>query len=181
MRGEPDVRPARWADLTGDVRAALGKRLDGLYGCDGDEEAFDALAVDKQQALLLFVSRLSCLKLWRAVLRVENVYGTGGVGMNFTARPSLMRALRLRRDFTGLFASHRDSRGGFRERRRASAALHFLYSDGEGGRRWSVHFDLHNPLASPSGAWRHLFYEEFSGVTPDWRAVRAAFGNELSS
>jgi hypothetical protein len=165
--------PKRWRELSEDLRAALAGKLDGLYGATGDEQAFDALEVNKQQALLLFVGRLGNLHLWREVERVENVYGRGGVGMNFAASALLEPSLRSRTDFTSRWASHQDATGGFRERRRRSAALHFLYA-GEGrARRWSVHFDLYNPLASPLGAWQHLLQETLRGVTPDWQMIRA--------
>ena len=65
------------------MRVELQQKLAGLYGRGGDAEAFDALELDKQQSLLIFVRRLNHLQLWSVVRRVENVYGTGGVGMNF--------------------------------------------------------------------------------------------------
>jgi hypothetical protein len=161
------------------VRAALEGKLEGLYGHDGDERAFDALAFDKQQSLLIFARRLGVLNLWQPVARIENVYGEGGVGMNFSADDRLAARLLARDDFTRLWAAHRQSgANGFRERRRTRAALHFLYK-GEGRERvWSVHFDLYNPLASPVNAWRHLFREHLRGATPDWRAIAAALDDE---
>ena len=164
----------RWHDLTPATRAALEGKLAGLYGHEQDDEAFDSLAVDKQQALLIFVRRLRELKLWDAVRRVENVYGEGGTGMNFAAWPLLESTLRGRADFTTWFARHTDTAGGFLERHRASAALHILYVDEEGKRRWAAHFDLYNPWASPLNAWRHLLHEKVRRGTPGWRTISAA-------
>lgn len=184
---EDDVPALCWHALPAHARNALDGRLDGLYGNDGDERAFDALAPDKQQALLIFVERLLALNLWRAVRRIENVYGTGGVGLNFNASPLLARALRLREDFTTLFAAHRRTQGadsfrerGFRERRRARAVLHFLLDGREVNRpRWSAHFDLYSPLASPLSAWRHFYFESLRrGASPDWRVIARALKDE---
>jgi hypothetical protein len=174
----------RWRALAPSVRAALEGRLDGLYGINGDMQSFDALGVDKQQALLIFVRRFQSLKLWSAVHRIENIYGTGGVGMSFKASARLAQALSLRNDFTTLFASRRSRRGGsnergFRERRRERAALHFLFDEREDKeRRWSVHFDFYNPLASPRSAWRHFYFESLRGTTPDWRAITTALESD---
>ena len=165
----------RWHALAPHTRALLEGKLRGLYGLAGEEAAFDDLATDKQQALLLIAGRLSELKLWDAVRRVENVYGTNGVGMNFEAWPELASRLRSRGDFTRLFARHRGNAGGFIEKGRALANIHFLYQEKQAHeRRWAVHFDLYNPLSSPKGAWRHLLHEKIGGLTPDWRMVRAA-------
>ncbi|HEY0320990.1 MAG TPA: hypothetical protein VGC66_08570 [Pyrinomonadaceae bacterium] len=172
------VERLRWRNVSDKVRDALGGRLKGLYGAGRDEEAFDNLAVDKQQALLLFVRRLSELGLWDSVRRVENVYGTSGVGMNFRAWPEILSKLQSRKDFTLLFARHKENTGGFLERtRRPRASLHFSYED-KGERLWAVHFDLYNPWSSPANALRHLFYEKIRGTTPDWRAVSAVFSEE---
>lgn len=162
-----------WRELSADAREALEGKLRGLYGAERDPEAFDNLALDKQQALLLIAGRLRTLNLWQSVRRVENVYGLGGVGMNFSAWPELDCALRGRKDFTARFARHRDNQGGFIELGRPTASLHFLYSDA-GAKAWAVHFDLYNPCASPLSACRHLFYEKLRGVVPDWRAIRRA-------
>ena len=155
------------------VRAALKHKLEGLYEHATDERAFNTLAVDKQWALLIFVRRLRELNLWDAVLRVENVYGEGGVGMNFAAQPLMLAMLRGRPDFTRRFAAHHDSSGGFLEQRRSRAALHFLYVD-DRKLRWAVHFDLYSPLALPLSAWRHLWHEKIRGLTPDWRAIKSS-------
>jgi hypothetical protein len=168
----------RWLKLSHDVRdLLLARKLKGLYGAERDEDAFDNLDIDKQQALLLLAHRLNDLGLWDSVRRVENVYGMGGVGMNFRAWPGLLSGLQTRKDFTTLFAAHRDTAEGFIERARARVSLHFLCQDKE-ERRWAVHFDLYNPWSSPANALRHLLYEKIRGTTPDWRAVRAAFRQE---
>lgn len=166
--------PARWRELDEYTRSLLAGRLVGLYGGATDEQAFDALGLDKQRALLIFARRLAPAKLWRGVARVTNVWGAGGVGMDFEGRPSLASALGRRRDFTALLASHGRRWRGFRERHASRAALHFLYEGDSRRRRWSVHFDLDNPLASPSQALRHLLREVRRGETPDWRAVETA-------
>jgi hypothetical protein len=167
------VDSIRWRNLPVNVRGALEGKLKGLYGVERDEEAFDNLAVDKQQALLLLTHRLGELHLWSSVRRVANVYGTGGVGMNFRAWPELLATLRRRKEFTARFARHRDNAGGFLERGRGLGSLHFLYQEGA-ERMWAVHFDLYNPWASPASAWRHLLHEKLLGEAPDWRAVRRA-------
>jgi hypothetical protein len=166
-----------WDDLTPGARAALAGKVEGLYGVGADATAFDALPVDKQQSLLIFVSRLCELKLWRAVQHVTNVYGEGGVGVEFVAAPDLHARLRRSRRFTPRFAAHRDTAEGFYELRRPTAALHFLRAR-RGGREWSAHFDLYAPLASPAGALRHMWHERLRGETPDWRAIAAALGFE---
>ncbi len=176
MTGWP-ARHLRWHELSVETLEALEGKLKGLYGAARDDMAFENLAVDKQQALLLVMHRLRELDLWRQVRRVENVYGVGGVGMNFSAWPELASALRGRRDFTTRFARHRDNQGGFIELGRAAASLHFLYTDA-GERRWSVHFDLYNPWSSPLNACRHLLYEKLMGVVPDWRAIRKALAGK---
>jgi hypothetical protein len=172
-RVSPEARLLRWRDLSPRTRAALARRLEGLYGHERDESAFDSLAVDKQQALLIFARRWRELKLWDVVRRVENVYGEGGVGINFSAWPLLESTLRGRGDFTPWFAAHRDTDGGFLERGRPRAALHILYVD-DVERRWAAHFDLYNPWSSPVNAWRHLLHEKIRGETPGWRNISAA-------
>ncbi|HEY0545942.1 MAG TPA: hypothetical protein VGC91_11240 [Pyrinomonadaceae bacterium] len=160
-----------WSDLREETRLALARKLEGLYGHERDETAFDFLALDKQQALLLLMRRLSELRLWEAVRRIENVYGLGGVGMSFTAWPVLLSSLQRHDNFTTLFANHKDNARGFLERGRPCASLHFLYGD---ARSWAVHFDLYNPWASPLNAWRHLLHEKIRGETPDWKAIKKA-------
>lgn len=162
-----------WQELREETRVTLARKLEGLYGHLRDEAAFDFLALDKQQALLILMRRLRELDLWDTVRRIENVYGIGGVGMSFKAWPQLLAQLRGRGDFTTLFANHRDNTGGFLERGRTRASLHFLYIDGD-VRSWAVHFDLYNPWASPLNAWRHLLHEKIRGETPGWKAIKEA-------
>jgi hypothetical protein len=177
MEGERAGR-FRWRGLSGEARDLLERKLYGLYGAARDEAAFDNLEADKQQALLLLMRRLRELRLWEFVRRVENVYGEGGVGMNFRAWPGVLSELGRRKDFTTRFASHKNNAGGFLEKGRGRASLHFLYQEKGGERLWAVHFDLYNPWSSPLNAWRHLLYEKIQGETPDWRVVRAAFRRE---
>ncbi len=163
----------RWRELNESVRFALAGKLCGLYGAPTDEAAFDALAPDKQQALLLLHGRMNELGLWPVVRSIDNVYGLGGTGMSFAAWPFILSTLQQRRDFTRLFANHGDTTGGFYERGRATAVLHFLYVDAaEQPRRWAVHFDLHSPVHSPVSAFRHLRHEALGGVTPDCQAIK---------
>jgi hypothetical protein len=171
------VERLRWRELQDELLYALEGRLKGLYGATRDEEAFDNLEVDKQQALLLFAHRLRELGLWDSVRRIENVYGRGGVGMNFRAWPGLLSALRSHKSFTTRFARHRDNAGGFLEKGRARASLHFLYQE-TSERLWAAHFDLYNPWSSPANALRHLVYEKIRGVAPDWRVVRECLRHE---
>ncbi len=93
--------------------------------------------------------------LWHFVKRVTNVYGEGGVGLQFLAWPMIESTLSRRRDFTRLFANHNDTSGGFYEKDRDEAILHFLFQEGE-PRTWYVHFDLYSPVHSPASAWKHL-------------------------
>ncbi|MEP6708389.1 MAG: hypothetical protein ABJC05_12760 [Pyrinomonadaceae bacterium] len=167
-----------WDELDEDTRATLANKLDGLYGYDRSAAAFDSIPVDKQQALLLIMRRLTALNLWSAVRRIDNIYGEGGVGMYFTAWPFLEASIRRRRDFTRWFARHADNHGGFLERTRPMAALHFLYIDNSPGndrRHWNVHFDLHSGVASPFSTVRHLVHERLLGHRPDWIEIKACF------
>ncbi|MCA1615276.1 MAG: hypothetical protein LC800_14465 [Acidobacteria bacterium] len=166
-----------WGRLAVGARAALSGRLAGLYGHETDEAAFDSLAADKQHALLLFAARLGGLGLWGLVARVSNVYGEGGVGLEFEAAGDFSGALGAHERFTRRFARHGDSAEGFLETGRARAALHILRPAGP-GRLWAAHFDLHSPLASPASALRHLYAEKLRGQTPDWREVRLALGGD---
>jgi hypothetical protein len=68
-------------------------------------------------------------------------------------------------------ANHKDTTGGFYEKGRADAVLHFLYVDGS-PRKWYVHFDLYSPVHSPLSALRHLRYEFLGKLTPDWRMIQ---------
>lgn len=164
------ARVLKWNELSADTRHQLSGRLKGLYERETDEAAFEALELDKQQALFILLRRFRELKLWRTVKRVENVYGVGGVGMNFAVWPLIKSTLQRRRDFTTWFARHRDTAGGWIERGVGRASLHILYVEGA-ERRWAAHFDLYNPWASPVNAWRHLLHEKFRHYTPDWRAI----------
>lgn len=166
--------PMAWADLDEATRAKLDKKLNGLYGSGDTPAAFESIPLDKQQALLLLMRRLAALNLWDAVRLIDNVYGEGGVGMYFTAWPYLWSTLQRRKDFTRRFARHRDNTGGFLEKSRLHATLHFLYLD-KGERHWHVHFDLYGPWGSPLTTARHLLREKFLGQYPDWRAISAYF------
>ncbi|HEV2882210.1 MAG TPA: hypothetical protein VGX24_13090 [Pyrinomonadaceae bacterium] len=163
----------RWRDLPDALSDELAHKLEGLYGHADAASAFDSLAADKQQALLLFAARLSDLNLWREVESIENVYGVGGVGMNFRARRGLSGALAAHGRFTSRFASHGDCAEGFFETGRSRAALHFLRMKGE-ARLWSVHFDLHAPAATPFSALRHFWREKVRGEMPDWETIKSA-------
>lgn len=162
-----------WDELPHLLRADLAHKLEGLYGHEDDRSAFDALAVDKQQALLLFAGRLRDLNLWPEIERIENVYGLGGVGLSIRARHSLTSTLAAHKRFSSRFAAHGDTAGGFFETGRARAALHFLRLPGDAS-LWSVHFDLHAPAATPLSLMRHFWHEKWRGETPDWRAIKAA-------
>ncbi len=108
----------RWSDLPAKVRDALTGKLVGLWGAASDESAFDSLTEDKQQALLLVLSRMEAKDLWHLVRSIDNVYGEGGVGIAFTAWPFIQSTLSRRKDFTRLFANHKDTSGGFYEKGR---------------------------------------------------------------
>ena len=166
-----NVGPLRWTQLSADLRETLGGRLSGLWGAAGDEEAFDSFSLDKQQALLLVVSRLRARDLWQLVKSVTNVYGEGGVGIEFIAWPMLKSTLSRRKDFTPRFAKHKDTSGGFYEKGRSDAVLHFLYVEGN-PRKWYVHFDLYSPVHSPGSVLNHLRHEFLHRVRPDWRTIQ---------
>ncbi len=161
----------QWSDLPVDVRDALTGKLVGLWGASGDDVAFNSLAEDKQQALLLVLSRMRAKGLWHVVKNVDNVYGEGGVGIGFAAWPMIESTLSRRRDFTRRFANHNDTSGGFYERGRAEAVLHFLYQEGS-PRKWYVHFDLYSPVHSPRSAAKHLRYEFIGKICPDWKMIK---------
>ena len=162
-----------WADLPESLGAGLEHKLEGLYGHGNGRNAFESLAGDKQQALLLFAARLSELDLWREIESIENVYGVGGVGMSFRARRGFASALAAHGRFTSRFAAHGDCAEGFYEKGRARAALHFLRMKDD-ATLWTVHFDLHAPAATPLSALRHVWNEKVRGVTPDWEAIKSA-------
>jgi hypothetical protein len=163
--------PLKWNELAENTQAALGGKLDGLFGWSRTDEVFESLAVDRQQALLLLLRRLCSLKLWDAVRSVTNVYGEGGVGIDFIAWPLLRTTLERRRDFTKLLAGHRNNEGGFRERRKVTGpALHVVMVEMTSN-RWATHFDRYDPLSSLLNLWRHLYREGWRRELPGWRDI----------
>jgi hypothetical protein len=168
-----EVQQLLWSELAPELRDALSGKLIGLWDAATDEAAFDALSVDKQQALLLLLKRLQAKQVWHLIRNITNVYGEGGVGIAFNCWPQLESTLSRRKDFTRLWARHRDTSGGFYEKLRASAVLHFLYVNAT-PRRWYVHFDLYSPVHSAASAFRHVRYEFIRKVTPDWRMIKEA-------
>jgi hypothetical protein len=68
-------------------------------------------------------------------------------------------------------ANHKGTSGGFYERGRRSAILHFIYENGP-PQRWYVHFDLYSPVHSPVSAAKHLRHEFLGKLTPDWRMIK---------
>ena len=159
-----------WADLSEETKDLLTGKLRGLWGAASDAAAFDSWPLDKQRALLLLLKRMHEKKLWHLVRRITNVYGEGGVGLQFEAWPMIESTLTRRKDFTRLMANHKDTHGGFYERKRAAAVLHFLFQEGA-PRTWYVHFDLYSPVHSPGSAWKHLRHEFVGKVKPDWRMI----------
>ena len=148
----------QWSDLSREQREALSGKLIGLWGAPSDIEAFNSLAVEKQQALLLVLSRMKARNLWSAVKLITNIYGEGGVGIGFFAWPVIRSTLERSPNFTKLFANHNDTTGGFYEKGRATSVLHFLFIDGDPA-EWFVHFDLYSPVHSPVSALKHLRHE----------------------
>jgi hypothetical protein len=171
-------QPLSWRELPDGVRESLRGKLAGLWNAADDQRAFDSLSIDKQQALLLIVQRLTAKDLWRTVKAIKNVYGVGGVGIDFEAWPYLASTLTRRKDFTSLFAKRKAVSGGFYETGRATPVLHFLYQDGS-PRLWHVHFDLFSPLYSVGTALKHWRHEFLGKVRPNWKMVREAL-NEKS-
>ena len=161
----------RWRELPAQTRENLTGKLVGLWGAASDEAAFDSLAEDKQQALLLILLRMQAKDLWHLVRSIDNVYGEGGVGLGFAACPSMQSTLSRRKDFTRRFANHKDTSGGFYEKGRADAVLHFLFQEGS-PRKWYVHFDLHSPVHSLASAFKHIRYEFFGKVCPDCKMIK---------
>ena len=168
-----DVQQLVWSDLAPDLRDAFAGRLTGLWDAATDEAAFNALSVDKQQALLLLLSRLQDKEVWHLVRNITNVYGEGGVGIEFTSWPQLEATLARHNDFTRRWANHRDTSGGFYEKSRKTAVLHFLYVNAT-PRRWYVHFDLYSPVHSAASAFKHVRHEFIRKTTPDWRMIKKA-------
>jgi len=168
-REEPS-NTLRWSDLPPQTRELLTGRLTGIWGAPTDQAAFDSWTIDKQQALIILAHRMAEKDLWHVVKKVTNVYGEGGVGLQFQAWPVIESTLKRRSDFTRRFANHKDTTGGFYEKRRGDAVLHFLFQEGD-PRQWYVHFDLYSPVHSISSAVKHLRHEFIGGVRPDWRLI----------
>ena len=163
-----------WHELPAEAREALTGKLVGLWGAVSDEAAFESLTEDKQQALLLILSRMQAKDLWHLVISIDNVYGEGGVGIGFAAWPVIQSTLSRRKDFTRLFANHKDTNGGFYEKGRAQAVLHFLFQDGS-PRKWFVHFDLYSPVHSFGSVRKHLRHEFLGKICPDWKMIKDCF------
>ena len=170
-KNHPSFKQLHWSDLSREQREDFSGKLVGLWGAPSDIEAFNSLAVEKQQALLLALSRMKARNLWSTVKLITNIYGEGGVGIGFVAWPIIRSALERSRDFTKLFANHKNTTGGFYEKGRATSVLHFLYIDGDPA-EWFMHFDLHSPVHSPGSAIKHLRHEVMSKVKPDWRMIQ---------
>jgi hypothetical protein len=168
---QAEATPLLWQQLSDNTREALAGKLSGLWGAASDEAAFDNCAVDKQQTLLIMISRLQVKNLWQVIRKIVNVYGEGGVGLEFSAWPFVKSTLRRRKDFGRFLANHKDTTGGFYEKGRADAVLHFLYLAGK-PEKWYVHFDLYSPVYSPVSALKHLRYEFVGKLTPDWRMIQ---------
>lgn len=163
----------KWRSLSPETREFLSGKLNGLWDTGNDEQVFDSLTPDKQLALLLILRRMREKSIWGVVKRVQNVYGEGGVGIDFEAWPLIESTLSRHRDFTRRFANHKDTSGGFYERGRGEAVLHFLYQEGV-PRRWYVHFDLYSPVHSMGSAVRHFRHEYLGKLKPDFRMIQQA-------
>jgi hypothetical protein len=162
-----------WDELSEQARQRYENKLGGLYGHESDEAAYNELTVDKQEALDLISARLLSLDLWKYVGRIVNVYGIGGVGLYFSAVGDLDAELSKRRQFTRRFARHHDNSGGFLEKSRNHASLHFLYIDSADGKRdWHVHLDFYGGWGSIITAAQHLYWERFRKFRPDWRIMK---------
>jgi hypothetical protein len=166
-----DVGPILWQDLPAEAREALTGKLTGLWDHPSDESAFNGCEVDKQQTLLIMASRLQAKDLWQQIQKIINVWGEHGVGIDFSAADGVEQTFRARKDFTRFMANHKNTTGGFYEKGRGDAILHFLYIDGE-PQKWSVHFDLYSPVHSPVSVLKHLRYEFIGKVFPDWRMIQ---------
>jgi hypothetical protein len=167
---ENEYNQITWAGLSRETKELLSGKLAGLWGATNDAAAFDSWPLDKKQALLLLLKRMEAKKLWHLVKRITNVYGEGGVGLQFEAWPMIESTLARRNDFTRMMANHKDTTGGFYEKQRADAVLHFLFQEGE-PRTWYVHFDLYSPVHSLGSAWRHMRHEFMGKLKPDWRMI----------
>lgn len=157
------------------VPDAFRGKLAGMYGWGSDEDVYARLPEDKHEALSLLAKRLIETDLWQAVGTIVNVYGVGGVGLYFGATRDLQAELSGRPDFTRAFARHHDNTGGFLEKRRKHASLHFLYIDPpQDERQWHVHLDYYGPYGSLMTTAQHLFYERWRKFRPDWRLMKTA-------
>ena len=172
-----DVRQLVWSELAADLRDDLNGKLAGLWDAPTDEAAFNALSVEKQQALLLVLARLQAKDVWQIVRNITNVYGEGGVGIGFNAWPLLESTLARRKDFTRCWANHRNISGGFYEKSRPEAVLHFLFVNGT-PRRWYVHFDIYSPVHSAASVFKHVRHEFIRKATPDWRMIKRALARK---
>ena len=170
VKAAPDAGVLRWPNLPPDIRELLTGKLTGLWGATNDAAAFNSMSADKQQALLLLLDRMHAKQLWFLVKQITNVYGEGGVGIGFRAWPMIESSLSRRRDFTRAFANHKDTDGGFYEKGRGDAVLHFLFKN-DNPRQWYVHFDRYSPVHSLSSAVKHLRHEFLGGLKPDWRMI----------
>lgn len=169
-KAKSEATALTWSNLPAPTRELLAGRLSGLWNASTDAVAFDSWPIDKQQAMLLVLRRMHVKGLWHLVRQVTNVYGEGGVGLQFVAWPMIESTLSRRRDFTRRFANHKDTSGGFYEKERGVAVLHFLFQEGD-PRTWYVHFDLYSPVHSPGSALKHLRHEFLGKVKPDWRVI----------
>lgn len=173
MASPIDEPPLAWAEISHEKQQRYADKLNGLYGQEGDEAAYNALPRDKQEALDQLSGRLIQVNLWQHVGRIVNVYGLGGVGMYFNAVSDLESDLLGRRQFTRAFARHLDNTGGFLETGRKRASLHFLYIDpADGEREWHVHLDLYGGWGSILTSIQHLYYERWQKFRPDWKIMK---------
>lgn len=175
---EDPTTSLQWADLSRETKEFLKGKLAGLWGAETDAAAFDSWALDKKYALLLLLHRMRAKELWHLVKRIDNVYGEGGVGLQFEAWPMIESTLSRRADFTRRFANHKDTSGGFYEKGRDEAVLHFLFQEGK-PRIWYVHFDLYSPVHSPGSAWKHMRYEFLSKTKPGWRRIAKSLNVQI--
>ena len=83
----------QWVDLSRETKAFLKGKLAGLWGAETDEAAFNSWTLDKKYALLLLLNRIRAKELWHLVKRIDNVYGEGGVGLQFDAWPMIESTL----------------------------------------------------------------------------------------
>lgn len=166
-----DVGPILWTNLPAATREALTGKLTGLWGHTSDESLFNSCAIDKQQTLLIMASRLQAKDLWHVIEKVSNVWGEHGVGIDFSPVEGVDATLRARKDFTTFMANHKGTTGGFYEKGRGDAVLHFIYTDGN-PQKWAVHFDLYSPVHSPVSIFKHLRFEFLGKLFPDWRMIQ---------